>query len=125
MSFAYLLDDGFEAKVYKSLRVTESSPQFCVIWLINEEGFKWDVVKDYYIPFVRILSSRWSLLCFDRDKDDRGKVRDCNNFIRFKYNLGVDEDIEDFTYDQIINDDLNSDKVVNNVYKIGIKIEVR
>jgi len=60
---AYLLDDtSFKLEVYESF-----SNDSYIIWLSKHlvdrraRPFKWDEIKDYYIPFVMMLSREYDL----------------------------------------------------------------
>ena len=101
---AYLLDDGFEITTYTMPHNDRSA----VIWIDKPGpnkgqiktriGFEWDEVKDYYIPFVQLLAKRYQLARFE-------VIGGVDYPVRFNY--GVDSpDLEDFTYEQIVGDDL-------------------
>ena len=103
---AYLLDDGFEITTYtmahndRSAVIWIDKPGTPVGWNMKKTriGFEWDAVKDYYIPFVQLLASRYQLARFEQ-------VRGVDYPVRFNY--GVDSpDLEDFTLDQIVGDEL-------------------
>jgi hypothetical protein len=128
---AYLLDNGFEVV---TCLTKYSNTRSIVIWIDKPGrtapwnntrarfGFEWDDVKDYYIPFVQLLASRYKLFSFEKISLDYPVV--------FSY-AEYGESIQSFTYDQIVNDNLfmddgfkttkgfiSSDKV----YLIGVKI---
>lgn len=103
---AYLLDDGFEITTYhmahddKQMVIWLDKPGTPAGWNMKKTriGFEWDDIKDYYIPFVRMLAKRYQLARFEQ-------VRGVDYPVRFDY--GVDSpDLEDFTYEQIVGDDL-------------------
>ena len=103
---AYLLDDGFEITTYtmahndRSAVIWIDKPGTPVGWNMKKTriGFEWDAVKDYYIPFVQMLAKRYQLARFEQ-------VRGVDYPVRFNY--GMDSlDLEDFTYEQIVGDDL-------------------
>ena len=64
---AYLLDDtNFDIEV-----VERPNWDSYIIWLTKSvPPFKWDDIKDYYIPFVTMLSREYDLN--DKDLDQRG-----------------------------------------------------
>jgi hypothetical protein len=112
---AYLLDDGFEIATYtmahndRSAVIWIDKPGTPVGWNNKKTriGFEWDEVKDYYIPFVQMLAKRYQLASFEQ-------VRGVDYPVRFNY--GVDSpDLEDFTYEQIVDDSLFND--VDNEFK--------
>jgi hypothetical protein len=104
-SFAYLMDEGFTIKIYGERTLPYSSlpkRQFN-IWLHKDnskEFFKWDDVKDYYIPFLQLLSNRYEIYHFDSNQPE----------IRFRYRKKSDYSFvnvnKDFSYGRVINDDV-------------------
>ena len=112
---AYLIDDGFTIMV-ASMPASYSPgnrQRIYVIWLSKGEResrveFEWGDVKDYYIPFVQLLSRRYKLFGFEKDKT-------CP--IRFMHSF-TPPTLQDYTYEQIIEDETESKKI----YSIGIKI---
>jgi len=105
----YLLDDGFEITTYtmahndKSAVIWIDKPGTPVGWNMKKTriGFEWDEVKDYVIPFVQMLAKKYRLDKFDTVGSVQYPVR---------FNYGSDSpDLEDFTYDQIVNDNLFND----------------
>ena len=93
--FAYLLDDGFGIQVRElayiggtgAIKRSFSNERMIYLYK-NDDGFTWDEVKDYYIPFIKILNNKYKL----------GVLRT----VSFKYNQGMDI----FSYKQIVEDDL-------------------
>jgi hypothetical protein len=65
--------------------------------------FKWDEVKDYYIPFLQLLSNRYDIRNFE------GK-EDTTPTIRFRYRKKNDYSFvnvnKDFSYGRTINDNV-------------------
>jgi hypothetical protein len=111
----YLLDDGFEITTYNMANddtrivIWLSKPGPRVGWNNKETriGFEWDAVKDYVIPFIQLLAKKYRLDKFDTVGSVQYPVR---------FNYGVDSpDLEDFTYDQIVDDSLFND--VDNEFK--------
>lgn len=90
--FAYLLDDGFGIQV----RVDFSDRNLIFLYKNDHSGFTWDEVKDYYIPFIKILSNKYKLEVLANTYKDY----DC--IVGFTYYIGMDS----FSYEQIIEDDL-------------------
>jgi hypothetical protein len=65
-SMAYLIDEGFTIKIHGQRTTPFSSlPKgHFNIWLQKDNAksfFKWDEVKDYYIPFLQLLSNRYDI----------------------------------------------------------------
>jgi hypothetical protein len=103
-SLAYLMDEGFTIKIFSSDKPYTSLPkgQFN-IWLQKDNAtsfFKWDEVKDYYIPFLQLLSNRY----------DIGSFVNGERSIRFRYRQKKDYSFvninKDFSYGRVINDDV-------------------
>ena len=101
---AYLLDDGFEITGH---HMAHDDKQI-VIWIDKPGpnkgqiktriGFEWDDIKDYYIPFVQLLANRYQLARFEQ-------IGGVDYPVRFNYGVGS-PDLEDFTYEQIVGDNL-------------------
>ena len=80
-SLAYLMDEDFTIKILNSERPFSSlvKGEFN-IWLQKDNVksfFKWDDVKDYYIPFLQLLSNRYDIGGFDTTNGEKN--------IRFRY----------------------------------------
>lgn len=114
-SLAYLMDEGFTIKIYGQRTLPYSSlpkGQFNV-WLQKNNGFtlneffKWDDVKDYYIPFLQLLSNRYDIRNFE---GERYQSDDTTSTIRFRYRQKKDYSFvnvnKDFSYARVINDDV-------------------
>ena len=54
---AYLLDDGLNVEVQKAYK-----QEGYEISLYNAREFTWIQIKDYYIPFIQLLSNRYEIL---------------------------------------------------------------
>ena len=102
-SLAYLLDEGFTINVMSADDIRSRLPrgQFN-IWLQKDNGrdfFKWDDVKDYYIPFLQLLSNRYVIDKFTDTSDSN---------IRFRYRKKGDYSFVNvntyFSYARVIND---------------------
>ena len=103
-SLAYLMDEGFTIKIYGPDVPGRHLPkrQFN-IWLHKDnakEFFKWDDVKDYYIPFLQLLSNRYEIYHFDSNQPEiRFRYRQKNDYTFVNVN-------KDFSYGRVINDDV-------------------
>ena len=113
-SLAYLMDEGFTIKIFSSDDPYTSLPkgQFN-IWLQKDNAksfFKWDEVKDYYIPFLQLLSNRYDIGGFDRDLSGTNSSTNGEKNIRFRYRQKKDYSFvnvnKDFSYARVINDDV-------------------
>lgn len=100
---AYLIDEGFTINVY-----THGDPRSDLpkgesnIWLQKgKEFFKWDEVKNYYIPFLKLLSNRYDIGSFDH-------VNEVN--VRFRYRHKKEYTFvnltKNFSYAKVINDNI-------------------
>ena len=105
-TLAYLIDEGFTINVY-----THGDPRSGLpkgesnIWLQKgKEFFKWDDVKDYYIPFLQLLSNRYDIGTFFEEHNG------AEPNIRFRYRQKKDYSFvninKDFSYGRVINDDV-------------------
>ena len=95
---AYLLDDGLEVDVqnaYKQEGYWEE--KIYEISLFNStREFSWRQIKDYYIPFIQLLSNRYEILPLYTFKDevDNFIIKIAANFSGYYH----------YTYEDIIND---------------------
>ena len=67
MSLAYLLDDGYNVSlsIRDQVKYPVKNHVIVSLGLLDENGyllFKWNDVKDYYIPFLQMLVRRYELL---------------------------------------------------------------
>lgn len=107
-SLAYLMDEGFTIKIYSNDDPRTRLPRGEFnIWLQKDNAksfFKWDDVKDYYIPFLRLLSNRYDIGAFFEDLNGPGPN------VRFRYRQKKDYSFvnvnKDFSYARVINDDV-------------------
>jgi hypothetical protein len=62
-----LLDEGFRLKIYDA--VSKNVAIGFTIWLCksDDSSFKWDDIKDDYIPFLQLISNKYKLLKFSTD----------------------------------------------------------
>jgi hypothetical protein len=104
-SLAYLMDEGFTVSIMggDDPRTRLPRGQFN-IFLQKEarEFFKWDDVKDYYIPFLKLLSNRYDIGTFVTEASEPS--------VRFRYRKKSDYSFvnvnKDFSYARVINDDV-------------------
>jgi hypothetical protein len=116
-TLAYLMDEGFTIKIFSSDDPHTSLPkgQFN-IWLQKDNAksfFKWDDVKDYYIPFLQLLSNRYDIGGMKEVSNWGGystSSTDGEKSIRFRYRQKKDYSFvnvnKDFSYARVINDDV-------------------
>ena len=104
-SLAYLLDEGYQVDIneYKAPR-DEWNDGFVVDLILPNDNFLWNDVKDYYIPFLQLLSRRYKLGHYGYDDVDE---------VYFK------GPVEFTTVEQVINDELPSSY---SLWGIGIKV---
>ena len=122
---AYLLDDGFEVKLVDRYGRDSNDPSYYedteYFWIDlygpwdepdrygdqTKVGFIWNEIKDYYIPFLKMINTRYVLV------DDEGDV------VYFKIKEGVDVDTEFwFKLDEVIDDKITLDSI----YSVSIKV---
>lgn len=108
-SLAYLMDESFNVTIRggDDPRARATTGQFGIFLAKNNgrEFFKWDDVKDYYIPFLQLLSNRYDIgTFFDGDVDSREPS------VRFRYRQKNDYSFvnvsKNFSYARVINDDV-------------------
>jgi hypothetical protein len=116
-SLAYLMDEGFTIKIYGPDDPRRPLPkrQFN-IWIHKDnakEFFKWDDVKDYYIPLLQLLSNRYDIGGMKEVSNWGGystSSTDGEKSIRFRYRQKKDYSFvnvnKDFSYARVINDDV-------------------
>lgn len=105
-SFAYLMDEGFTIKIFSSERPFSSlvKGEFN-IWLQKDNAksfFKWDDVKDYYIPFLQLLDNRYDIGSFNTTNGEKNIRFRC----RHKKDYSFVNANKDFSYGRVINDDV-------------------
>jgi hypothetical protein len=105
---AYLYDDGFTIKIFggdfNSSYLTSTLPKGRFnIWLQKDNAksfFKWDDVKDYYIPFLQVLLDKYDILSSNDIKPSiRFRIRQKKDYNFVNLN-------KDFSYIKVLNDDL-------------------
>jgi hypothetical protein len=102
-TLAYLIDEGFTIKVYTHGDPRSSLPKGEYnIWLQKDkEFFKWDDVKDYYIPFLQLLSNRYDIGSFDHVDETNVRFR-----YRHKKEYSFVNLSKNFSYARVINDNI-------------------
>ena len=119
--FAYLIDDNFEFSVNRSRHVYQdlSEDNVYEISLFRDISFKWYNIKDYYIPFIKLLSSRYNLSNFSSSFDHTEDhshivVKIGKHYSGYRY----------YTYDEIVNDQVKDSGEFTNINSIKIKVTV-
>ena len=123
--FAYLLDEGFEVKFSDRLGNDEDDSSFLVdsdyFWVDlygsqddesnwnlfrDSINYSWDEVKDYYIPFIKLINNKYKLV---------------SKIIYFKI-ADVENEFHNFNIEEVINDRISFDEIVTISVEIGSKI---
>lgn len=107
--FAYLLDEGFEFDYENG--IAEDYWWFDLYGPLDEDEntiiFTWDQVKDYYIPFLKLLKARYKLV------DDIVYVK-----------IGAGQEIAisfaNYTFDEVVNE---KSKMPSKIYCLSVKVE--
>jgi hypothetical protein len=127
-SLAYLIDEGYEVNCDNNANTFPEPPGFCAHYdgdtgviinlynlgrVRNRDAFKWSEIKDYYIPFLKLLSKRYRLLHFNLFKDksydeDETKLI-CIHGEGYNY----------YTLNDLINDNISDD---TKIYGISVKV---
>jgi hypothetical protein len=122
---AYLLDDGFEVKFSDRLGNDENDSSFLVdsdyFWVDlygsqddesnwnlfrDSINYSWDEVKDYYIPFIKLINNKYKLV----SKKIYFKIAD------------VENEFHNFSIEEVINDRISFDEIVTISVEIGGKL---
>jgi hypothetical protein len=102
----YLYDEGMGINIYELdwHKIAAGKPSY-IIWLdkqvINsnskreQETFYWDDIKDYYIPFLKLLDKNYNILGFNKGQSIR-IAEDRNR-----------ERCQDINLDDLINDSID------------------
>ena len=120
--FAYLLDEGFELELVDRNGRESNDPSFDedaeYFWVDlygpTENGdtisYSWDQIKDYYIPFLKLVQKRYTLTDGDWNKD----------LVLFKIEEGADVEtaFKRFEVEDVIDDKITSDSI----YSVSIKV---
>ena len=113
-SLIYLIDEGFEItelseRMYGSTDVTNDDINR--IWLFKKVNgkksyFRWDDIKDDYIPFLQLLAEKYTILKYDDLKRENPTIK-----FRIKntdYNLsnGLSNKSKNYSLVSVLNDDI-------------------
>lgn len=107
-----LLDEGFQLKIYDA--VSKNVAIGFTIWLCkserNDVSFKWNDIKDDYIPFLKLISRQYKLLEFSTD------------VIRFNLGSGYNVSMKDLSLQDVINDNVFQNYVGGppDIFSVGI-----
>lgn len=106
--FAYLLDEGFELDYEKGT----GDFYWIDLWGSLDENedpiyYNWDQVKDYYIPFLNLLKTRYKLV---------------DSIVYVKIGAGQDlaTSFANYTFDEVVNDE---SVMPRKIYSLSIKIK--
>jgi hypothetical protein len=104
---AYLLDEGFEIDYEKGT----GDFHWIDLWGSLDESenpiaYTWDQVKDYYIPFIQLLKSRYKLV---------------DSIIYVKVGAGQDlaTSFANYTFDEVVNE---QSKMPKTIYSLSVKV---
>ena len=112
-SLVYLLDEGYEVDVFNDI----SSVTHIALSLPgrnSSEEFYWNDVKDYYIPFLQLLSRRYKLDTYSSRWMESSKAKLCNVFFN-------GDQSSYYSLEEVINDDLPA-VAYNGVWGIDVKV---
>ena len=131
---AYLLDEDFEVELVDRNGRESNDPSFNedteYFWVDlygpwgdpdryggqTRAGFSWDQIKDYYIPFLKLISARYVLV-----SDESSWYGD---LVYFKIQEGHDVEtaFKNFTIEDVIDDKITSDSIYSVSIKVSSKI---
>ena len=109
-----LLDEGFQLKIYDA--VSKNVAIGFTIWLCksdyNDSSFKWDDIKDDYIPFLQLISNKYKLLKFSTD------------VVRFNLGSKYNVNMKDLSLQDVIDDNVFQNYVGGSpdIFSIGVCI---
>jgi hypothetical protein len=107
-SLAYLLDDGYEVFVQREWNVG-----FHVIFKLEDsEDFYWNDIKDYFIPFLQLLSRRYKFGIYAALGNSRRKGISGEVYINA-------DNPSFYTVEQVINDENDT---IENISSINVKV---
>ena len=126
--FAYLLDEGFELELVDRNGRESNDPSFDedseYFWVDLygpvitqpdsygavpvDNSYSWDQIKDYYIPFLKLVEKRYILTDDDGDR------------VLFKIEQGADVEtaFKRFKIEDVMDDKITSDSI----YSVSIKV---
>lgn len=133
---AYLLDEGFELELVDRYGRDSNDPSYEIdsdyFWidlygpLITQpdiyggipidRSYSWNQIKDYYIPFLKLIKARYILV--DDERSYKGDV------VYFKIQEGADVDVafKEFKLDEVIDDKITLDSCFSVSIKVSSKI---
>ena len=81
----------------------------------NDRSYSWDQIKDYYIPFLKLINARYVLV--DHERSYKGDV------VYFKLQEGADVDVafKEFKLDDVIDDRIKLDSIFSVSIKVSSK----
>ena len=105
---AYLLDEGFEIDYEKGT----GDFHWIDLWGSLDENenpisYTWDQVKDYYIPFLKLLTARYKLV---------------DDIVYFKIGAGQDfaTSFVNYTFDEVVDEQSEMPK---KIYCLSVKVK--
>ena len=130
---AYLLDEGFELEFVDRYGREPNDPSYDedteYFWIDlygpwgdpdrygdqTKAGFSWNQIKDYYIPFLKLINARYILV--DHERSYKGDL------VYFKLQEGVDVDVafKEFKLDEVIDDKIKLDSILSVSIKVSSK----
>jgi hypothetical protein len=141
-SLAYLIDEGYEVNCDNNVNKFPEPPGFCAHYegstgvivnlynlgkIRNREAFNWSEIKDYYIPFLKLLSRRYRLLNFNLfpkanksyDSDETKLI--CIHGEGYNKIFGRKTPLElaYYTLNDLINDNISDE---TKIYGISVKV---
>lgn len=131
----YLLDEGFELELVDRYGREPNDPSFDgdteYFWIDlygpsitqpdeygavpNDRSYSWNQIKDYYIPFLKLINARYVLV--DHERSYKGDV------VYFKLQEGADVDVafKEFKLDEVIDDKITLDSIFSVSIKVSSK----
>lgn len=132
---AYLLDEGFELELVDRYGREPNDPSYDedteYFWIDlygpsitqpdeygavpNDRSYSWNQIKDYYIPFLKLINARYVLV--DPERSYKGDM------VYFKLLEGADVDVafKEFKLDEVIDDKITLDSIFSVSIKVSSK----
>ena len=107
---AYLLDEGLNVEVQKAYK--QEGYEISLSNLTRE--FSWRQIKDYYIPFIQLLSNRYEILDLRNMESSKMVVKIGANYSGYYY----------YTYEDIINDRVGVTKFNSIMVRVKEKAKI-
>ena len=108
-SFANLYDEGFEVLPLDGNFRIDRQTMVKLKKTDSNEPFTWSEIKDYYIPFLQLVSNRYDFVSFTRQFN-----KDIDN-VRVEY-----VDWEYYSYEDLVNEVEPKYNRYGNIYSISI-----